>query len=243
MHPVLAQDELLTRAQVYKLINQAKLLPLGQNPRPAKVDDILVPLDALYTAARSRADLFFNEGTLARIGADTVFRFRTGMRSFELRNGSILALIKPGLGVSTIVTPEAIAVAQGTVLWGQHNRATQTTLFGSLTNNLTRPILIFNRKGEGVVKLQAGQAVAVTDGKMQPIQNFNLQAFYQSCSLANDLGQAAPTTSDVTPPPIQQTLQIVRPETTTALNQQLQLPQPVPTDANKLIDCPALSGE
>lgn len=59
MHPVLAQDDLLTRAEVYKLIDRAKLLPKGQNSRPAKVADILVPLDALYTAARSRADLLF----------------------------------------------------------------------------------------------------------------------------------------------------------------------------------------
>ena len=99
---------------------------------------------------RDRGQIYsFNEGTVARIGANSVFRFRSGderalnseMAAFSLRS-------KPRLGVSTIITPEAIAVAQETVLWGQHNRNTKTTLFGSLTNNSTRPILIFNRKGE-----------------------------------------------------------------------------------------------
>ncbi len=83
MMPVLAQQQLLTRAEVYKLVNQVQLLLNNQSPRPAKLSDVLIPEDALRTTARSKAELLFNEGSLARIGANAMFRFIPGHIAFN----------------------------------------------------------------------------------------------------------------------------------------------------------------
>jgi hypothetical protein len=90
--PALTQPDLLTRAEVYKLVNTVQLLPNQQSPRPAKLSDTLAPLDAIKTATRSRAELLFNEGSLARVGANAIFRFVPGTRSFQLRNGTALIM-------------------------------------------------------------------------------------------------------------------------------------------------------
>lgn len=47
MTPLLAQQQLLTRAGVYKLVNQVQLLLKNQPPRLAKLSDVLISQDAL----------------------------------------------------------------------------------------------------------------------------------------------------------------------------------------------------
>jgi hypothetical protein len=121
MGPVLAQQNaLLTRAQVYKLLNNVQLLIKQQPPRPAKKSDPLSPQDELQTKARSMAELLFNEGSLTRIDQNSRFRFLPGMRRFQLRNriamtetifqlneGAALAMIPPGSVGTTLETPDS----------------------------------------------------------------------------------------------------------------------------------------
>lgn len=83
---VAQQNEVLTRAEVYKLRNQVELVPFNQTARTAKLSDILVPQDALRTSTDAIAELLFNEGSIARVDASTVFRFREGLRRFQLPN-------------------------------------------------------------------------------------------------------------------------------------------------------------
>ncbi len=80
------QSDVLTRAEIYKLQNQVELLPFNQSPRTAKLSDVLVPQDAVRTAASAIAELLFNEGSIARVDASTTFRFREGLRRFQLPN-------------------------------------------------------------------------------------------------------------------------------------------------------------
>ena len=110
--PALAQQDLLTQAQVYKLVNTVQLLPKNQAPRQAKLSDILVPLDALKTASRSKAELLFNEGSLARVGSNAIFRFVPGTRSFQLRNGTALIMSLPGRVGTKVETPGGQILAQ-----------------------------------------------------------------------------------------------------------------------------------
>lgn len=109
--PVQAQAE-LTRAQVSKIRNQVQLLLRNRPPRRANVNDVLVPLDALTTKARSLAELFFNEGSLARIGSNSAFRFKPGIRRFQLPGGGLrtetILEIRRGIAV-VMVPPEGSA--------------------------------------------------------------------------------------------------------------------------------------
>ncbi|MDJ0705689.1 MAG: hypothetical protein QNJ46_20680 [Leptolyngbyaceae cyanobacterium MO_188.B28] len=102
-----AQQTLLTRAEVYRLLNQVQFIPRGQSSRPAQLSDILAPRDALRTGNRSRVELLFNEGSLARIGSSAVFRFVPGLRRYQLPDGSIQseAIFQLRSGVALILNP------------------------------------------------------------------------------------------------------------------------------------------
>lgn len=107
MAPAQAQADALTRAEVYSLQNDVRLLLRNQAPRAARVEDVLVPLDALQTGTSSRAELLFNEGSLARLGSNAVFRFVPGVRRFQLPNGEIRAetIFQLRSGIALITSP------------------------------------------------------------------------------------------------------------------------------------------
>lgn len=239
--PPLAQANLLTRAEVYKLLNQVQLLPYRQSPRSAKLADELVPRDALRTGTRSRVELLFNEGSLARIGSNAIFRFVRGTRSFQLRNGNILAMIPSGQGMTRIVTPEAITAARGTALLVQHDSTKNTTLVGALTNNLAGSILVSNHDGEDTVRLRAGQRVSVVDGVVGSVEDFDLQEFYQACDIAAGLAPGQEQLVTQESPKVQETLNIIRAETAAALAEQSSQSEARSADADSSSLCAEVS--
>jgi hypothetical protein len=117
--PLLAQE--LTSATIERLQNQVQLLLRNQTPRRANTGDRLVPQDAVRTGTgRSRAELLFNEGAIARIGSNATFRFTPGLRRFQLPNStgsretnSDLALLLTPLSKAAIKSQTSeIAVAK-----------------------------------------------------------------------------------------------------------------------------------
>ncbi|MBD1821309.1 hypothetical protein H6F51_02095 [Cyanobacteria bacterium FACHB-DQ100] len=234
MSPALAASDLLTRGEVYKLTNRAQLLQNNRPARPARLADVLAPQDAIRTAARSRAELLFNEGSLARIGSNAIFRFIPGMRGFQLRNGTALIMSPPTTVATRIETLEGQAIAElppsavdvpstseqfpprslamAIVVDGTNNKAQ----FFNLTNN---PIRILDAKGNSVL-LNAGQTVAVQNGVIGQVQTFDLRRFYQTSSLALGLAPGQEATIAAESARVQQTLNLVRAATIAALNLQ-----------------------
>lgn len=234
MNPVKAASDLLTRGEVYKLINQAQLLQNNRPARPARLTDVLVPQDAIHTAAQSRAELLFNEGSLARIGSNAIFRFIPGMRGFQLRNGTALIMSPPTTVATRIEALEGQAIAElppsavdapptspqfqtrslamAILVDGINNKAQ----FFNLTNN---PIRILDAKGNFVL-LNAGQTVLVQNGVIGQVQTFDLKRFYQTSSLALGLAPGQEATIATESARVQQTLNLVRTATIAALNLQ-----------------------
>lgn len=184
---VLAQST-LTWARVELTRNEVKLFTNGQSRR-ARVSDVLGINDALSTASRARAELRFNDGSLARIGESAVFRFTPNTRNFRLSNGTVLLLIPPGQGRSTIQTPNAVTGIHGSALFVRFVPETSTTIIGALTNNPDGPMTAFNHDGSEQQSLFAGE-MAVIRGE-QPIERFlfDLETFYDTSSLGQDLLQ------------------------------------------------------
>lgn len=119
--PATAQDAPLTRAEVYRLENRVQLLPRNQTARPAQLNDVLVPRDALRTEAAAIAELLFNDRSIARVDERTTFRFEEGLRRFQLpnlvamnetifvlENGTALIISPPSSIGTQIRTPESI---------------------------------------------------------------------------------------------------------------------------------------
>jgi hypothetical protein len=218
--PAFAQP-MLTRAEIYKLRNQVDIERQNQGVwKPAAVGDALVPQDAVRTAARSRAELLFNEGTLVRTGEGTIFRFPPGKRRFELTNGAALIMIRPGLGQSKITTPEAQVVSQGTALFIQHNASRNASLVGVLSNSPAGPVRVSSANGDVTVELKAGQFVSIINGTVGLVKHFILPMFYESVELAAGLGTGQKNLVAQNPPEAQKTINAVRAETLAPLRQQ-----------------------
>lgn len=233
MMPASAQQSMLTRGEVYKLLNNVQLLLNNRSPRSARVSDVMVPQDALRTASRSKAELLFNEGSLARIGSNAVFRFIPGLRGFQLRNGTALIMSPPTTASTRIETLEGQAVAEipassppgsaapnvlSLAMVIQVDGVTQKSDFYNLTST---PIKIIDSKGNFLF-INGGQTVSVFKGTLGEVKTFDLRTFYKTSGLALGLGPGQESIVLQESPPVQQTLKAVRTATLATLDLQTQ---------------------
>lgn len=177
----------LTWARVELVRNQVQLFTDGRS-RNARVSDVLGINDALSTARRARAELRFNDGSLARIGESAIFRFTPNTRNFRLSNGTVLLLIPPGQGRTTIQTPNAVTGVRGSALFVRFVPETNTTIIGALTTNAGGPMMAYNEDGSIQQPLLGGEmAVVRGDGTIQHLE-FDLKEFYLTSELVSGLG-------------------------------------------------------
>lgn len=186
--PTLA-NTVIKQAEIYKTRNQVDLNRKEQpNWNQAKPGDVIVPRDSVRTGADSRADILFNEGTLVRTGSGTTFRFPPGKRRFELTSGAALIMIRPEQGQSTINTPEAQVISQGTALFVQHDAEANASLIGVLTDSPAGLVKVKSTNGDVTIKLQAGQFVSIVQGVVGLVEHFVLPMFYETAELSAGLG-------------------------------------------------------
>ncbi|MEO0770578.1 MAG: hypothetical protein AAFY72_14325 [Cyanobacteria bacterium J06649_4] len=229
----LAQSAELTRAEVYRLQNIVDLLLQNQSPRPARLEDVLAPRDAMETGSRSRAELLFNEGSIARIGANSVFRFVPGTRRYQLPNGGSRAetVFQLQRGVATVVSPvggEAVdgdtivsAMAQTPdvqVLMSSH---TVVLLIvkpdGTTLVSLTDGAVVSDLAGNNTLQLQGGETVTVKDGMFGPVETFDLRQLYRTSRLTYGLGPEDDIQILEEPEIVQDTLRQARRNTLSAI--------------------------
>jgi hypothetical protein len=225
VNPALA-DSVIKEAEIYKMHNQVDI-NYGEKPNwsQAKLGDVIVPQDSVRTGANSRADILFNEGTLVRTGAGTTFRFPPGKRSFELTSGAALIMIRPEQGQSTITTPEAKVVSQGTALFVQHDPRNSSSLVGVLTDSPAGLVKVQSANGEITIQLQAGQFVTIVQGVVGLVENFVLPMFYETVELSAGLGldpKAREKLIAEESPEVQKTIEEVQAEAIAPLENQLQ---------------------
>ncbi|MEL6471297.1 MAG: FecR domain-containing protein [Cyanobacteria bacterium J06623_4] len=193
------EPEALSWARVDFLRNRVQLVPKEQRGRRARISDILSVGDSLRTARESRAELRFNDGSLARIGERATFRFTPNTRNFQLSNGTVLLLIPPGRGRSTIQTPNAVTGIQGSALFVRYIPETDTTIVGALTDNPNGPMVLFNRDGSEQQALRANEIGVIEGNQITELYQFDGTLFWQSSGLAegfNYLTDSSSTGSD-----------------------------------------------
>ena len=214
-------QSVLESAEIYKVRNQVDLSRQNQPAwNPAKLGDKIIPQDAIRTGANSRADLIFNEGTLVRTGAGSIFRFPPGTRDFELTSGAALVMIRPGQGASSLSTPEAKIETKGTALFLQHDPQSNASLIGVLTNSPSGPVKVTNSNGDVTIELNAGQFVSIVNGAMGLVEHFILPMFYETVELSAGLGTGQENLITQEPPEVQKTLNAVKAEALAPLQNQ-----------------------
>ncbi len=105
-----------TEAKVTRLQNKVEYGPgRGVATRPARVTDVVKADNYLLTETDARAELQYPDGSLVRIGQNTVFTFEAESRTLTLEKGSLIFHIPKGSGGGTIRTASITAAITGTV--------------------------------------------------------------------------------------------------------------------------------
>lgn len=183
--PAVAQANVpLKRAVIASLRNAVELNLLNQTPRSAAIRDTLVSGDALSTAQTARVELYFDDGSLARIGGQTRFRFVAETRTLQLSNGTLLVLVPQNRGQTHIQTPNAAVAMHSSALFVRYLPATDTTLVGALNES---GIEVTTRDRSQMQTLQAGQIAVVANNRIAQVYRFDLKQFYDTSELVKGL--------------------------------------------------------
>ena len=133
--------------------------------RPAEAQDVVKAMNFLLSESESRAELKYDDGTIVRIGQNTIFTFEANSRTLNLKKGTFVFFIPKGQGGGTIKTPSLTAAITGTC--------------GKVSENLIAIL-----EGEVVLK-PSGQTVhagefarrnpdgTITIGKFDPLKMFD----------------------------------------------------------------------
>ena len=123
-YPVLAAPPMLTSATISEVKNEAQLFLYDtankETIRAAQVKDTLYGSRILRTGKSSRAELEFNDKSIARIGANTLLSFKNHTRQLELQKGTLLLQVPKGYGNTQVATPAATCSVIGTTILLQH---------------------------------------------------------------------------------------------------------------------------
>ena len=101
------------QARVSEVIRDVRLLPGHGAARAANVNDTIREGTAVRTGTDSRAELTFSDQTLTRLGANTVFSFGVGARTYDLGSGAILMSAPKENGTIKISTAVANCAVSG----------------------------------------------------------------------------------------------------------------------------------
>lgn len=104
----------LQEARVTRIFNEVAVLAPNTSGRQAAVNDLIKEDIAIRTGKESRAELKYQDNTLVRLGAQTLFSFDPGSRNMDLGEGLILFQIPRGLGGAEIRTGAVTAAITGT---------------------------------------------------------------------------------------------------------------------------------
>lgn len=160
----------LQSAEVTRVFNKVELLPGETPPVPAKVGDEVSGRTAVQTGTKSRAELAFNDSTIARLGANSLFSFDRGTRDLNLNEGVILLEVPKNAGGATINTAAVTAAVTGTTIMIEFRKAANAgrglikfiVLEGTMRLNLKGSL------GESIL-LKAGQMLTIpADAKKFP---------------------------------------------------------------------------
>jgi hypothetical protein len=105
-----------TQATVSRLQNKVSYGDTANRAtRSARVTDIVKASTYLLTETDARAELKYDDGSIVRIGQNTVFTFEADTRSLSLEKGSLVFYIPKGSGGGTVRTASITAAITGTI--------------------------------------------------------------------------------------------------------------------------------
>jgi hypothetical protein len=150
-------------ARVTQIIRDVQLLPAGSTPRPAVQDDQVSENTGVRTGDESRTELTFEDLTITRLGANTIFSFNKAGRSGELESGAILLRVPKNSGGAEFRTKAVtVGITGTTVIFEstQLGNASLTVMEGGARLRL-------NKNPKEFKKVRAGQILRVEAGAVR----------------------------------------------------------------------------
>jgi hypothetical protein len=114
-----AQAEPVQKGTITAVENKVALGELKQGAtreKPAAVSDVVTDKNFVRTQLESRTEMTFDDGSLVRVGQNTIFSFNEDARILSLKRGS--ALFYLSRGQAELKTPTLTAAITGTVAVG-----------------------------------------------------------------------------------------------------------------------------
>ena len=112
----LAYSGPLQEAAINQIVNDVKVIDPAKGARTAAVKDIIRDDLAVRTGIQSRTELLFQDDTLTRLRAETVFSFKAGTRDLNLDRGTMLLQVPKNHGGARIRTASVTASITGTTI-------------------------------------------------------------------------------------------------------------------------------
>ena len=114
--PSLGMAAAFKSAEFTKVQNDVKMLPESEQPKPAKVGDVVHGKTSVTTGPQSRAELRFDDKSITRLGSNSVFNLEQGTRTVDLKQGVLLMQVPKQLGGAKVRTASVTAAVTGTTL-------------------------------------------------------------------------------------------------------------------------------
>jgi len=170
-----------TRATVTRTQNKVtygEALGAKARTRPASTGDVVSANNYVLTETESRAELQYDDGSVVRIGQNTVFSFEADSRTLTLKEGTFIFFVPRGQG-GTIKTPSLTAAITGTM--GKVSRDTIAILEGEVTlipsGRKVRAGEFARRMPDGSIMIARFNPVTAPDGALMalngPMPGFN----------------------------------------------------------------------
>jgi len=152
----IAHADSLRSAEVTKVVKDVRLYQPSTDGRPANVGDKLTGNASLHTGRQSRTELVFQDNTLTRVGANSIFSFRSGTRDLEIGQGTLLLQVPKNAGGATIRTATVTAAITGTTTMMEYS---PNKWFKFLTLEGIAKLSLKGKKGS--MNVPAGQMVVM----------------------------------------------------------------------------------
>src|ERR1039457_5469458 len=105
----------LKQSKLTQVVNDVQIISAAaQKQKAAAVNDLFAMPDILRTGTASRAERVAQDGTVTRVGANTLFSVDPATPTIELKQGRLLFHSPHGKGGGTIDTGSATASVLGT---------------------------------------------------------------------------------------------------------------------------------
>ena len=182
----LAKAAQFTEARVTQVVKDVKLLPAQAAPRPATLRDEVREDTGVKTGIDSRSELTFPDQTIARLGANTIFSFREGTRSVELKSGAMLLAVPKGAGGAQITTAAVTAAVTGTTVLVESRKGGVTKYIGlEGCSKLKMRKKKSEKERPDEAQVCSGQMLVVPDGatSFPPVQECNTALIVETSKL------------------------------------------------------------